>query len=1234
MSKNVSLVTVLLQVASVIGLLIDYGHKSVYIAMLILSLLLQLVCKVIVRIGKGRGGLGEKPKVAIEAPRPFLPSEPPSEKPIVESYFERYIKYIAAKHGEKAASDTREDVEALMGNGKEKGRIESIAEENDGRVKGLVVGRVQSGKTQNYAGVILKAIDDKYNAIIVLTSNNVELAEQTRNRFVGDEGCFKCVGLTEDKYVEVNFLNGDAGRRFDAIDDGKVFFGIAQKEQLKDGGHLPAVKRWLQGAGEYSTSLRVLIIDDEADVAQNSKAGTQALSISAISELCKSAIKWESGRGKALADWIKWLASGAKNLDDDICEQLRDACERCKNNEMYEELITKNLEKETEELSSVARKLISDSWNDKRSGAFGAINDFFVHHSTKGNFVRLMKYAFDERERTVINKSIVEICDVKCGRMAYLGYTATPFANLGNETPQENPLYPQFVQSMQVSPEYFGFKQMFGDKVEEVEKSPFVRIIPESDRSDYIQNANYDIANWSSLKDALSWAVISASCRGVLVREKYIKPATGKITTMFINIDRTKKSHAKLLSSVKKWFSDVAYDNSRWNEFKTGCKRLWRSEVGKTNIEVVKQWAREFPYEKSNDGKGVRDWRQEDWSLVAEGIENFRGKNVEVIALNSDEDNEEDAEKYRMRGNVKNDTLWVICGGNTISRGLTLDGLTTSYYDRVGGTTCVDTMSQMGRWFGFRSGYELLPRVWMPADTARLMVDAGENERRLHEDLQEGFSAGCDTTDPNYYQPLYACVQRLTGRDAALIRNGEFRVCDTTVAISLDENCIKNIWALLEKNVSENFHGKYFERNEADYPYARFPYWRNVHATSVKAFLSSIAKWSPKETMEMLGGIGDFAVQSENIDVSWDVVIADIENKNDYIDIGARKVRPSNTKAEINGDVAYYYKKTNEYLSYIAAYSGEQLNEIDQICEKNYGKKLRRGANFEYRDIAYAKIGDNHPKLQIFLERIEYSKIPLVKIAFEWPGKRSVHYRTWVLGSLSEAAGGCELEGSVSQKKDNESATTVRPKEECRGAQNVNSDKIEFNEDQRDKIKNALQDLASKTCPWYLTKDLDEKLRELLPGFKGKEYQAIIRMIDSFGWKRHGTDRRNGIIYYPGSFSSRPDGLEKVREMFIGFVVDYLENKGAPVSGKGCWNDAKKRWNEEFKDGGNATYKINDVITANNTLPSSPAPDSVTQLRVEKAQQKLRNVGVHCELIDGEYMYSLKENLAAAKQNP
>ena len=53
----------------------------------------------------------------------------------------------------------------------------------------------------------------------------------------------------------------------------------------------------------------------------------------------------------------------------------------------------------------------------------------------------------------------------------------------------------------------------------------------------------------------------------------------------------------------------------------------------------------------------------------------------------------------------------IAVGGNSLSRGLTLEGLSVSYFDR--NSQMYDTLMQMGRWFGYRNGYDKLFKIWM-----------------------------------------------------------------------------------------------------------------------------------------------------------------------------------------------------------------------------------------------------------------------------------------------------------------------------------------------------------------------------------------------------------------------------------------------------------------------------------------------------------------------------------------
>ncbi|RZJ99316.1 MAG: hypothetical protein EOO43_26880, partial [Flavobacterium sp.] len=79
--------------------------------------------------------------------------------------------------------------------------------------------------------------------------------------------------------------------------------------------------------------------------------------------------------------------------------------------------------------------------------------------------------------------------------------------------------------------------------------------------------------------------------------------------------------------------------------------------------------------------------------------------------------------------------IFIVVGGNRISRGFTLEGLTTSYFVRESGTQ--DTLYQMGRWFGFRIGYEDTIMICLPKDQIAWYRDILNLELELRDDLAQ-----------------------------------------------------------------------------------------------------------------------------------------------------------------------------------------------------------------------------------------------------------------------------------------------------------------------------------------------------------------------------------------------------------------------------------------------------------------------------------------------------------------
>ena len=1178
------------------------------LAILALACLIGLLC---LRWKPREQEKGTKKVVEPKAP-PAVPPHEQAEDKLPASYFERYLGLIAEKHGEAAAERVKGDVTAILGKDSN-GRIDEILSrpESKGRAKGLVVGRVQSGKTQNYIGLMLRAIDDGFNVIIVLTSKNNELLRQTRDRIFGDgksAGVFEHVKYT--KYIENRFFARDGVDRYDLLTCGWSFVGVAQKEQIKkDGGHLPRIARWFEKAGDYQKKMKVLIVDDEADYAsQNSLAGSDWSVVDVqtlLSQIEEEGRKpGNQGDCRILSDWIQKIVTERPGLGRKDLRTILGMPDTAP----YKNLISGSGYADLRHALSLDDDVLS------------VIRWFFeedTRASTRSAFQKFLKYVYLERERSTINKSIVEMCGANCESLCYVGYTATPFANLANESPRDNPLYPDFVQSLSLSPEYFGFDRIFGpDKGCDVAKLDIVREIPDSEC-----NAA-DPSLPRSLKDAIAWAFCSAAAR-LSIRKA--NDSRCERTTMLVNIDRDMAKHAEIRDAIKR---HIDWCKQSVADFLSECERLWNAEVLRFNRAQFLKSAPDWPMDVE-----IHDWKGKDWESIERGIRylcDSKSSRVNVVVLNSDAVNAEDGKLYQDGSAERGDSLWIVCGGDKIARGLTLEGLTVSYYDRVKDTTCVDTMTQMGRWFGYRNGYQLLPRIWMPKNAMARMKDACYTENRLHEEIRKAFAAKVDVSDPNHYLPLYACSQRLTGRDAALTDSVAFRMSDVVVRLSRAKSDVDGAWELLKKFVAERL-GAPTPRGE-NYPYAHYPYWQGVKSEVVSTYLSCVCSYVPEQTKVVLFEL--IKIIKEKADVLWDVVVADVASGLTPYEISPEiSVHPSGVMEDaIDGDVVEYRRKTQEYLAYLAGYDEATLKLVDKAAEAKFGEKLRRGARAEYRDMAYVVTKDVHPKLQIFLVRpsdaVSSDKsIPLVKYAFEWPGSdRGAEYVKCVLGD-SEWGDVSPNRASVELK---ESGVSAGKKE---SADSSASSASKLTKTEKGRITEALNKLDK---PWYLAGSLREEITRRVKGLTSKMdgEGGVFEFAEQSDWSKESTDAGKSV-WAPVSFAERGDIVKKIRKQVIDYAKKaWADDGGGPTSGEDLWCAALDEYARYYLGDGCSKEERNEwienklkrVVTINNTIPAEVATDDGTRRRADVTIKRLNEeFSIDCKIEDEKYFYLLKK---------
>lgn len=368
----------------------------------------------------------------------------------------------------------------------------------------------------------------------------------------------------------------------------------------------------------------------------------------------------------------------------------------------------------------------------KNTNTLSTLIDWLQHHSGTGSAQRIdlpLLLIDDEADNASINtskpgevsrinKQIRELLGV-FNRSAYIGYTATPFANIFIDPDNDDHLLGQdlfprdFIVSLEAPNNYIGPGRVFTN---EGAHSP-VRYI--DDHWDLIPSSHKkDLA-----PDLLPESLTTAIRAFILARAIRIKRGDGRHhSSMLVN--------PSPYVDVQDAVSDLVleYVSNMQNSIRVyGGKTSEQSKRYPLFRDLFATWSEEF-----SDLDFSWD---EIYPLLREAVEP-----VQVVNINS---------KSSGRLNyaeAQDSPLHVIAiGGYSLSRGLTLEGLTTSYIIR--NSRSYDTLFQMGRWFGYRPNYEDICRIWMTEEMAGWYEHITEAVEELRSDLRRMEQAGARPID-------------------------------------------------------------------------------------------------------------------------------------------------------------------------------------------------------------------------------------------------------------------------------------------------------------------------------------------------------------------------------------------------------------------------------------------------------------------------------------------------------
>ncbi|CAH0229960.1 Z1 domain-containing protein [Rhodococcoides fascians] len=291
-------------------------------------------------------------------------------------------------------------------------------------------------------------------------------------------------------------------------------------------------------------------------------------------------------------------------------------------------------------------------------------------------------------ERTAINQKISLLLNL-LPRAQYVGYTATPFANVFVDPSDSEDIFPKdFIISLPRPTDYMG-AQDFHDLDSPVAITE--RTVENSNEKAHVRNIIISgDKDESSLQTAIDMFVLTAAIK--LYRED--KGGLG---------DRYFQHHTMLIHE------SVRTDVQR--ELSGTVTRLWwdSSYTGPAGRERLRALFDEDIKPVSHHragGQAIPATFEELAGYVGPAAMRIGGDDRPIIVVNSDTDIENGVADFDKR------SIWkILIGGQKLSRGFTVEGLTVTYFRRRAQNAA--TLMQMGRWFGFREGYRDLVRLYL-----------------------------------------------------------------------------------------------------------------------------------------------------------------------------------------------------------------------------------------------------------------------------------------------------------------------------------------------------------------------------------------------------------------------------------------------------------------------------------------------------------------------------------------
>lgn len=326
----------------------------------------------------------------------------------------------------------------------------------------------------------------------------------------------------------------------------------------------------------------------------------------------------------------------------------------------------------------------------------------------------------ENQDPTSINRNMRDLLNI-FKKSSYIGFTATPFANIFIQPETDDDMFKEdlfpkdYIYSLDAPSNYIGARDIFNEDgknrnmLVEINEFEIEQCIPKKHKNDFrIKEIPSD------LKEAIYTFFLANTIRDLRGDEKTHR-------SMLINVSRFTNVQNELYEIVNSFVKEIQYSVSLYG-------KLSFDEAKKNNhISMLQSVFNKFYDSIEFNWNDIQD-------KLCESI-----ASIVVVVVNKDHDGTLNYEEYKSGLRV------IAIGGLSLSRGLTLEGLIVSYFYR--NSKMYDTLMQMGRWFGYRKGYEDLCKIWMTEESISWYEHISMATDELKEEIKQYQDTGLTPKD-------------------------------------------------------------------------------------------------------------------------------------------------------------------------------------------------------------------------------------------------------------------------------------------------------------------------------------------------------------------------------------------------------------------------------------------------------------------------------------------------------